>query len=86
MSCNAYTNIAIETDWKLIFEDNPETQFRVAENIRKRLIIRKRKIQDYEAGHPQGLQETVEQCDCILHFWNKYIYKHIYIYQGNIPS
>ena len=26
MSCNAYTNIAIETDWKLIFEDNPESR------------------------------------------------------------
>ena len=64
MSCNAYTNIAIETDWKLIFEDNPETQFRVAENIRKRLRIRKRKIQDYEAGHPQEYADSRAPGDC----------------------
>jgi hypothetical protein len=64
MSCNAYTNVEIETDWKSIFEDNPETQFRVAENIRKRLRIRKRKIQDYEAGHPQEYADSRAPGDC----------------------
>ena len=64
MSCNAYTNVAIETDWKSIFEDIPETQFRVAENIRKRLRIRKRKIQDYEAGLPQEYADSRAPGDC----------------------
>ena len=55
MTCNSYKNIAPESDWELIYENNTDKQFEIAENISKRLKQRRTKIDNYEAGHPQEL-------------------------------
>ena len=55
MTCKAYKNITPGCDWKLILDDYPDKQFEIAENIKRRQIQRKQKIEKYEAGHPQDI-------------------------------
>ena len=55
MTCKAYKNITPGYDWKLILDDYPDKQFEIAENIKRRQIQRKQKIEKYEAGHPQDI-------------------------------
>ena len=64
MSCNLYENIPTEKTWKLIFEDNPDDQFKIAENIRKRQKLRNKKIDKYEAGQPQEWSDSRAPGDC----------------------
>ena len=55
MTCKAYRNIAPRNDWKLMFNDDPDKQFDIAENIKRRQKQRKEKIEKYEAGQPQDI-------------------------------
>ena len=55
MKCKAYRNIAARNDWKLMFNDDPDKQFDIAENIKRRQKQRKEKIEKYEAGQPQDI-------------------------------
>ena len=53
MSCTAYGSSAPEISWKLLFKNIPDRQFEIAEIIKRILLIRKKVIENYEAGHPQ---------------------------------
>ena len=64
MTCNSYKNIAPESDWELIYENNTDKQFEIAENISKRLKQRRTKIDNYEAGHPQELADSKAPGHC----------------------
>ena len=58
MSCNTYENITPIHSWKTIFENNPDEQFEIAENIKKRQRQRNRKIEMHEAGHLHILSDS----------------------------
>jgi hypothetical protein len=64
MSCSSYENIPTEETWKLIIEGDPDDQFKIAENIRKRQKLRNKKIDEYEAGHPQEWSDSRTPGDC----------------------
>ena len=64
MTCSSYKNIAPESDWEWIYENNTDKQFEIAENIRKRLKQRRTKIDNYEAGHPQELADSKAPGHC----------------------
>ena len=36
MSCPAYGNTSLEKDWKLLYGNEPESQFEIAVEIRKK--------------------------------------------------
>ena len=38
MNCESYENITPEKNWKLMFDENTDKQFEIAEKIRKRQI------------------------------------------------
>ena len=47
-----------------IFENYPDDQFEIAENIKKRQRQRTKKIEQYEAGHPPLLTDSKAPVDC----------------------
>ena len=48
MSCKSYKNIAPRLDWETINGNNPDEQFEIALNVRKRLKVRNMRIEIYE--------------------------------------
>ena len=64
MSCESYRNIEPVNNWKNIFGNEPDEQFRIAENVRKRLKIRNKNIENYEAGQPQDFPDSRAPGDC----------------------
>ena len=64
MSCNSYENITPRLDWESINSNNPDEQFEIALNVRKRLKVRSMTIDNYEAGHPQVVSDSKAPGDC----------------------
>ena len=64
MTCKSYGIITSEHSWRLLLENNPDIQFEIAENIKRRLTIRKKIIELYEAGHPQDIADSRAPGDC----------------------
>ena len=52
MCCKAYENVAPIHHWRKMFDNDPDDQFEIAENIKKRQRQRSKKIEQYEAGQP----------------------------------
>ena len=64
MCCNAYENVTPIHSWKKMFENNPDEQFEIAENINKRQRQRNRKIEMLEACHLQIISDSKAPGDC----------------------
>ena len=64
MSCNSYKNIAPRLDWETINGNNPDEQFEIALNVKKRVKVRNMTIENYEAGHPQVVSDSKAPGDC----------------------
>ena len=64
MSCKAYENIAPIINWEKMYGNEPDEQFKIAINIRKRLKQRNSKIENYEAGHLQNIADSMAPGDC----------------------
>ena len=53
MCCKSYENCAQVHDWKIMFENDTEKQYEIAQIVSYRQRIRKHTIDKYEAGQPQ---------------------------------
>ena len=58
MSCPAYGKTSLEKDWKIIYGNEPESQFEIAVEIRKRHNLRKSKIE--EVGLPCNMAPLLQ--------------------------
>ena len=58
MSCKAYGMDSLDIDWKLIYENEPETQFKIAEEIKRRHNLRKYKLE--EVGLPSNVAPLLQ--------------------------
>ena len=58
MSCNTYGIDSLDIDWKLIYENEPETQFRIAEEIKRRHNLREYKLK--EVGLPPNVAPLLQ--------------------------
>ena len=47
-----------------MFENEPDEQFKIAKNIRKRYKQRNARIKKYEAGHLHNIADSMAPGDC----------------------
>ena len=64
MQCNAYKNIPPTHPWRKILGNNPDEQFEIAENIKKRQRQRSTKIENHEAGQPEDVTDSMAPGYC----------------------
>ena len=57
ISCLEYGN-SLKTDWKLIFENDPDNQFEIAKEVKRRYSIRKTKLD--QAGLPSKVAPLLQ--------------------------
>ena len=62
--CKSYENFPKENDCTQVLQNNTDDQFQIAETIRKRLQLRKKKIKNYAAGHPDDWTDPRAPGDC----------------------
>ena len=57
-------------NWGKMYENEPDEQFKIAKNVRKRLKQRNGKIENYEAGHLHNIADSMAPGNCqadVLH-------------------
>ena len=57
MSCQEYEN-SLKTDWKLIFENDPDNQFEISKEVKRRHFIRNTKL--VKAGLPSNVAPLLQ--------------------------